>query len=185
MDGVDFNIKFFNTFHYTIYVPTNDAIQQAINDGIINDWDAINLMTNAIAKEEAISKLGRFLRYHFQDNSVLISGTNVEELYPTAALKTNDLASNFNTFKNKYYKLKVTSDGSNISLETEKGGTANVIKTNGLFNIIARDYIFNNSPATFNDINVVGSSDKDYSSSRIETSSTAVIHQIDNVLRFE
>lgn len=190
--GIDYSIKFFNTFNYTVYVPTNAAIQDAISQGIIIPWESqngitgINDMTDINQQNAAILKLERFLRYHFQDNSVLISGNSVDEVYATATIKNDNLTTYFNTFQNKYYKIGITGSGSGLSLTTETGGTANVVTQNGLYNIIVRDYIFSADPLSFKDIDGSGSSTAtDYSKSEIFTSSTAVIHQIDHVLLFQ
>lgn len=181
--GVDFNIKFFNTFNYTVYVPTNEAIQQAVTDNLISDWDQINAMPDSLQGAE-IKKLERFLRYHFQDNSVLISGEPVDAIYQTATIKTNELETQFRTYKDKYYRLGITGDGDNLELSTENYGSANVIKADGLYNILARDHIFSDIPQAFREIDGSGTGDE-FIVSRITTASTAVIHQIDNVLRFE
>lgn len=190
--GIDYNIKFFNTFNYTVYVPTNAAIQDAISQGIIIPWDSrngitgINDMTDITQQNAAILKLERFLRYHFQDNSVLVSGNPVSEVYATATIKNDTLSTYFNTYQNKYYKLGITGAGSNLSLTTETGSTANVVTQNGLYNIIVRDYIFSADPLSFKEIDGSGApSATDYSKSEIFTSSTAVIHQIDHVLQFQ
>ena len=182
--GIDFNIKFLNTFNYTIYVPTNEAIQSAIDSGIIRDWDQINALADETEKEVEITKLERFIRYHFQDNAVFISGEQVNELYQTATIKTNDLTTQFRTYKDKYYRLRLTGDGDNLMLSTENYGSANVIKDNGLYNIMARDYIFSDNPQAYSEVDGTGTGTA-FTSSSITTSSTAVIHQIDNVLRFE
>jgi uncharacterized surface protein with fasciclin (FAS1) repeats len=182
--GIDFNIKFFNTFNYTVYVPTNEAIQQAVADGIISDWDQIDTITDPEVKNAEIKKLERFLRYHFQDNSVFISGEPVDIIYQTATIKTNDLETQFGTYKDKYYRLKITGDGDNLVLATENYGSASVVKDNGLYNMMVRDYIFNDNPQAFQEIDGSGTG-RDFITSSITTSSTAVIHQIDNVLRFE
>ena len=182
--GIDFNIKFFNTFNYTVYVPTNEAIQQAIDDGLISDWPTINAIADATQKNAEIKKLERFLRYHFQDNSVYISGMSFDEIYQTATIKTNDLETNFRTYKDKYYKLGVSGSGENLDLETENYGTARVMTENGLYNIMARDHVFSGNPLAFMEIDGSGTG-VNFVSSRITTASTAVIHQIDKVLRFE
>ncbi len=192
--GIDFNVKFFNTFNYTVYVPTNSAIRNAINNGLITPWVSkgtiigINDMTDATLKAAAILKLERFLRYHFQDNSVFISGQSINNTYQTAAMKLDDINSNFNTYKNKFYRLGVTGDGTDLSLTTEftasdySTNAPKVITSAGLYNLMARDYVFNADPKAMNEITVVGGS---YTTSTISTSSTAVIHQISNVLRFQ
>jgi len=182
--GIDYNVKFFNTFHYTVYVPTNEAIDSAINKGIIKDWAMIKAITDPIERENEITKLERFLRYHFQDNSVLISGLPVNALFQSATLKLDNKETQFRTYKNKYYRVRIISDGNDITILTENYGTAHVVKEKGLYNIIARDYIFNDNPQVFKEVDGTGTGKEFYSSS-ITTSSTAVIHQIDNVLRFE
>jgi uncharacterized surface protein with fasciclin (FAS1) repeats len=182
--GIDFNISFFNTFNYTVYVPTNEAIQQAIDEGLIMNWSQINRLTDANEQADAISKLERFLRYHFQDNSLFLDGESYYKLYQTATIKLNNEATQFGTYKDKYYRLGITCDGENITLDTENYGTAKVIRNNGLFNILTRDYVFSANPQAFREIDGTGTG-TDFSSSTIITSSTAVIHQIDNVLRFE
>ncbi len=185
--GIDYSIKFFNTFHYTVYVPTNEAIQKALQDGLIKDWNTINEISDPAVMKSEIKKLERFLRYHFQDNAVYIGGEPVNELYQTATIKTDDKVSRFNTFTNKYYKLNVTGSGNDLSLTTELPDTewtARVITDNDLYNIMTRDYIFSNNPPVYREIDGSGTG-IDFSSSTITTSSTAVIHQIDNVLRYE
>lgn len=187
--GIDFNIKFFNTFNYTVYVPTNEAILQAISDGIIPSWDEINAVTEESIYNEMVDKLERFLRYHFQDNSVLVGGDADYKLYQTATIKEVEDQSRFGTYKDKYYRLGVTTDGSNLSITTEAMedygvDAASVVTTPGLYNILTRDYIFNDLPSNFAEIDESGSGAQ-FSNSTIFTSSTAVIHQIDNILRFE
>ncbi|MGQ1945544.1 hypothetical protein ACT3CD_00410 [Geofilum sp. OHC36d9] len=187
--GVDYNVKFFNTYNYTVYVPTNEAVIQAINQGIIHPWESregiigINDMESLEEQNAAMEQLERFLRYHFQDNALLISGESVTGTFQTATIKLDDTPSLFGTYKNKYYKLGISGDGSNLNLETESSGSAHVIKDNGLYNIITRDYIFNVNPLTYKEIDGSGTGNA-YSGSRITTSSSAVIHQVDNVLIF-
>lgn len=188
--GLDFNIKFLNTYNYTVYVPTNEAIRQAFADTIIRPWESrdgivgIDNLTGAEYTKEEL-KLERFLRYHFQDRSVYINGKATNGIFQSATLKDNDLPTKFNTYKNKYYKLGVVSNGGTIDLITENNSTAHVVTDNGLYNILVRDYIFNKLPSSFGTIDGETKGAFDFSASRIETSSSAVIHQIDNVLTFE
>ena len=188
--GVDFNVKFFNTFNYTVYVPTNDALEQAYAQGIIKPWESqgeiegINSMTNAVEKAEEILKLERFIRYHFQDNSVFVDQLPVNHIYQSATQKKDDDDTHFGTFKNKYYKLGITGTGGNLTITTETNKTAKVVTENGLYNIMTRDFVFNNRPAAFKNVDGTGTG-SEFSSSMIYTSSTAVIHQIDKVLTFK
>ena len=188
--GIDFNVKFFNTYNYTVYVPTNEAINKAIADGVIIPWESqgsivgINDMTDATLKAAAISNLERFARYHFQDNSVFLDGHSVNGTYQSATMKVDDLPSNFGTFKNKYYKIGVSGSGRDLTLTSEKNQTAHVITSPGLYNIMTRDLVFSNKPSAYKNIDGTGTG-LDFKTSSIYTSSTAVIHQIDAVLNFQ
>lgn len=188
--GVDFNVKFFNTFNYTVYVPTNSAINKAIEDGLIKPWESqgaivgINSLTDATEKVNAIANLERFIRYHFQDNSVFVDNRTLSAQYQSATMKLDNNPSHFGTFKNKYYKIGVDCTPGNMSLTTEKNDKAQVITTDGLFNIMTRDFIFSNTPSSFKNIDGSGSG-TDFSLSQIYTSSTAVIHQVNKVLNFQ
>lgn len=188
--GLDMNVKFFNTFHYTVYVPTNDAINAAIASGIIRPWESrgdivgINQMTSAAEQNAEIVKLERFLRYHFQDNSVFVDNFSQNRIFQSATIKLDNEPTHFRTFRNKYYKIGVTASDGSLQLQTETGANAHVVTSNGLYNILTRDFVFNNRPSAFRNIDGTGAGLL-YNTSSIITSSTAVIHQINQVLNFQ
>lgn len=160
---MDFNVKFFNTYHYSVYVPTNAAVQAAIAKGLPT-WETIKLETNQALKDSLSSLLVNFLKYHFQDNSVYIDGSNTDKItYETAAYTL--------TGKKAYYKLGTKLSGDNLTLYTNANTTTTVRKDDGLYNIMARDYKFNNTDLQ--------------KATLIETSSWAVIHQINDVLVYD
>jgi len=152
----------------------------------------VNSITDAKVKDSLINRLERFVRYHFQDNSVFIHPSQpVNELFQTATIKSDDKESYLNTYINKFYRLKVVDADGTLELTTEFMGNkdlsgnvvpykARVVKTGGLYNIMTRDYVFNIDPS-----GVTSLTTNPYMTSEITTSSTAVIHQIDKVLRFE
>jgi uncharacterized surface protein with fasciclin (FAS1) repeats len=190
--GIDFNTRFFNTFNYTVYVPTNAAIDQAIQSGVIKPWITqgaivgINDMTDATAKAAAILKLERFLRYHFQDNSVFVDNQAFSGVYRTATIKNDNVTTGLGTSINKFYKIAVSANEAGITLTSETGNTAHVVTSSGLYNIMTRDYVFKDQFSKYKEIDGTGSAAQaDFSMSSIYTSSSAVIHQIDNVLTFE
>lgn len=188
--GVDYRIKFFNAFRYTVYVPTNEAIESAISSGVISSWETINAMSEGTEQTAEIAKVVRFLKYHFQDNAVFF-GQTVDAEYSSATIKNTSTDTYFSTAKNKYYKLGVkgTSSSLTITMDSKEGDavrTANVLTSNGLYNIIAKDYIFDELSTTYKYIDGTGAvSGTAFSSSLITTSASAVIHQIDKVLTFE
>jgi uncharacterized surface protein with fasciclin (FAS1) repeats len=193
--GIDFNIKFFNTFNYTVYIPTNQAIRDAMIRGLIKPWEAlvengdtivkgINQLGSLAEKNAEIVNLERFIRYHFQDNSVFIDGKPVNYLYQSATMKTDDQSSHWGTFKNKFYRIGVTGGGDDLTLTTENGNHVSVDKSNGLYNIMTRDLVFNNLPSSYKNYDNTGTGTA-FIASRIFTSSTAVIHQVNGILNFK
>jgi uncharacterized surface protein with fasciclin (FAS1) repeats len=192
--GVDFRINFFNAFRYTVYVPSNPAIQKALDAGIITPWETIYAMANP-AKGKAINTMIQFLKYHFQDNAVFF-GQSSNDQYQSATIKNDTSMTYWGTAKNKYFKLGVVSTGSSITITMDsKTGTplrtANVLTSDPLtgsplYNIIAKDYIFDKLPSLYKNVDGTGSaSGALFSTSNIVTSASAVIHEIDNVLTFE
>jgi len=80
-----------------------------------------------------------------------------------------------------------------LAITTELGpqGTggkpqAQVITDPGYYNLVVKDYIFPKLPSQYKNVDGTGSATAaTFSTSRITTSSSAVIHLIDNVLTFE
>ncbi|WP_243348879.1 fasciclin domain-containing protein [Parabacteroides sp. FAFU027] len=183
--GIDYRVRFFNAFNYTVYVPTNEAIQAAIDNGTITPWSQIYGLVPGQVQSAAINKMLRFLRYHFQDNAVFY-GQNLTKQFRTQTIKQNDALSYWNTAKNKFLKIGVTGTDNTLKLTTENGKTANVVTQDGLYNIIAKDYVFAQLPSKYKNIDGTGSATgSNFVTSTITSSSSAVIHQIDNVLTFE
>ncbi|MFT3740742.1 MAG: fasciclin domain-containing protein [Breznakibacter sp.] len=188
--GIDRCVKFFNTYNYTVYVPTNEKITAAIAAGELPTWESaygqvgINEMEAGPEKTAAITKLERFLRYHFQDRSVYVGkpvdGSN--HIFQTATINSEGISSHFGTYKNKYFKIGVEQVNDNLVLTTETSQTVHVVKANSLYNLMTCDYIFSTNPSLLSAIDVPGTS---YGASTISTSSSAVIHQIDDLLKFE
>jgi uncharacterized surface protein with fasciclin (FAS1) repeats len=153
--GIDFNTSFLSSFNFTLFVPTNAAIDQAISDGTIKTWDAINSIGDATIRAAEIKKMMRFLKNHYMDNSVYI-GNPMSAIYTTKAVKTNGT----------YSKLKVQVTGTDITINDGSAKT-----TGNLKNILTTEYFFNSSIPT--------------SCTLIGLSTQVVIHQIDKVLPVE
>jgi hypothetical protein len=188
--GINYCVSFFNSFNYTIYVPSNDAIQSAINSGKIKTWATINALPLDDRKKET-AELIRFLRYHFQDRAVFIGQDRDDNIYDSSARKTADdtFPSKYGTGVNKYYKLGLEDVDGTIELTTESEGKARVIKEDGYYNLVAKDYVFNTNKdisTSFKNVDGTGAaSAKAFVTSRVVTTSSAVIHLIDNVLSYK
>jgi uncharacterized surface protein with fasciclin (FAS1) repeats len=165
--GITKNVSFFNTFNYTIYVPTNEAMQQAHAAGrykTLDEIDELDIEDQAVEMQ----KLYEFLRYHFQDNSVYIGGQPyTNDWFETATVDETG---------RKFRRLWVTNTASQMTIKTKETGgkEAQVVTASGLYNIMARDYKFDVSSNSNVSVN-----------SQILTSSFAVIHQINTVLDFQ
>ncbi len=187
--GIDYRITFFNAYRYTVYVPTNEAIQAALDNGTILPWSTIYSIDPGVAKSvkrsEAISKMIRFLRYHFQDDAVFF-GQSVNEQFQSATIKNGTTPSHWGTANHKYFKIGVIGDDNSLTLTTEFNKKAHVLTTDGLYNMIAKDYTFAKAPSAYKNIDGTGSATGAlFNTSSITAAASAVIHQIDNVLTFE
>lgn len=183
--GIDFKVNFFNAYRYTIYVPTDSAMQSAIDRNLIMSWDSIYALPKGPSQAQEINKVIRFLRYHFQDDAVFF-GQPTDEIYQSATIKNDNVRTHFLTGKNRYYKIGVKGNSSSLTLTTETNNVAHVTNNPSLHNIIAKDYIFKNLPSTYKNVDGSGASNATaFISSSITTSASAVIHQIDNVLTFQ
>lgn len=176
---INYAVKPFNTYHYTIYVPDNASVRQAISEGLPT-WAAIDETIDSLTRldeqgllpadiviedvrDSLASIITDFVQYHIQDNSVYIGGGSKSGSFETSTMNAETLA---------FYRLGVTCDNRAITVTDAHGTTHHVLTDDPtLYNIMTRDYLFNTS-----DIR---------SATQIETSSFAVIHQIDGVLRYK
>lgn len=159
------NISLFNTYRYTIYVPTNQSINKLHADGKLPTWEMVDNEDDEEKKDSLINEIETFIKYHIQDNAYFIGQGNESGEFETSAYKILDegvLA---------YYKLNTNVSNDGITIIDGMGNTRKVDTKNGLYNIMAREYQYNSSDAL--------------NASEIYTSSFAVIHQIDGALNYK
>ncbi|MCQ2255418.1 MAG: hypothetical protein MJZ29_07965 [Bacteroidaceae bacterium] len=164
------NINIFDSYNYTVYVPEDAKIKDLIDKGYLPTWEDYDALAdaedagNADAKKmrEVIkNRINNFLRYHIQDNSVLIHGENVSQSYETGKL---------NPKNNRFFTLNVTANASSLTVVDNIGNKCNVVKDGNLYNKLAREYWISN---------------KGKANAELTSSSHAVIHKIDGVLLFD
>lgn len=160
------NINLFNSYHYTVYVPTNEAIQALQDARQLPTWEQVDQyeQEGLTDKKSADSlKIVNFLKYHIQDNAVFIGANEVDADFETSLIDPQT---------GRFYRLHVTSTGDDISVFDDTNTAHHVLKTDAtLYNQMAREYQYNASDAQ--------------RSNQIETSSSAVVHLIDGVLKFD
>ena len=111
------------------------------------------------AKKELKNRIINFVKYHIQDNSVIIGG---EEQNNT---KFESFTNNLST--KRYYNLTVTSDANNLTVTDHTNHSYKVVKTDGLYNLQGREYWITN---------------KDKTNDQIYNASDVVVHQINGAL---
>lgn len=176
-------VRFFNNYNYTVYVPSNSAVQKAIANGLPT-WENIRefvesheqygssdgsfsgILKNKEDRDMAqamVIELVNFLKYHFQDKSLFVDHVDhaAESDYQTSCIDNDE---------NIYLSLSVTKSDEALNITDRAGRGVKVSGEN--VNIFATDINFAQNPANRN--------------TTIKTSSYVVLHQIndDNYLDF-
>lgn len=166
------SFSIFNSYHYTVYVPTSESIQKLHDSGKLPTWADVDKYREAgmdnLAERDSL-KILDFLKYHIQDGSLFIGSQPQErQKYETAYIADNG----------KFDRIYATLTNDNIKIERifkdqqKLDPTPRyVVKTPGLYNLQAREYRLNTS-------NVETATD-------VSTSSAAVIHLINEPLIHE
>lgn len=158
------NISLFNTFRYTVYVPTNEAIKNLQRSGKLPTWDDVDNEQDAERKDSLLNEIELFIKYHIQDNAFYVGQGSESGEFETSAYKVED--GNLS-----YYKLKTTVNNDGITLVDGTGQTHKVVTKDGICNLMAREYQYDTGDAS--------------KARTIYTSSFAVIHQIDGALQYK
>ena len=162
-------VEAFNTYHYTIYIPSNEAVREAIAAGLPTMEQAEEFI---LSQEENYSFdeddyrdsiraiIADFVNYHIQDNSVYVGGG-----YNVGNYETSTLDEETGTF----CRLSVVGTNSDLTVTDGAGNVQRVLTEDPkLYNIMTRDYLFDASDLQ--------------QSKLIETSSFAVIHHVKDAL---
>ena len=177
------NMSVFNTYHYTIYVPSNEAIEQLQKEGKLPSWEQVDLDHQAGDEDKALSdslNIVNFLKYHIQDNALYIGAQNESGDFETSLInkKTRRFYMVKSQLKDDEIEVLDAVDQKNMrdGVATTKHTVSkkSYIDDNGiqrdLYNIQAREYLYNNKDAT--------------TATELYTTSSAVIHLIDKPLSY-
>lgn len=182
------NLSLFDNYNYTVYVPTNESIKELIDGGFLPTWDEYDALTDSTwnGSEDAAKEVQKiikeiivdFIRYHIQDHSIAINmapesydekedeinGEKVKVKIPKYENDYETMRRNPET--NRFDPLKVNHEGGQMWVQDLLGNKRNVVKTDGLYNRICREYWYSgtgNAAITYQ-------------------ASDAVVHQIDGAL---
>ena len=181
------NVRFFNNYRYTIYVPTNSAVQDAINNRDLPTWQSIrtfltlddngsptndNLSVDDLTKAKAmVLTLLNFIKYHFQDNCTFADDyTLAPTSNETATMKTVGTGEEATKV---YCKVHVAGGAGSLTVTDDTGNQVSITSDK---NIVARDYITSGKTS---------STPGDAKDLTITTSSSVVLHGVNGVLDYK
>ena len=186
------NMKLFDNYNYTVFIPSTDAINRLKDQKIlpteneqgVTDATRVESLDSLISAEGWYDKyanlshdsiqvlvkncmkniIGDFIRYHIMDRSVAIGMPAEAGIDGTyESMKRNPLT-------RRFYALEVNHDQQSMSVTDVMGHTRQVHKADGLYNNIIREYWFEKAETD---------------NPKIYMSSHAVAHLIDEPLYFE
>jgi hypothetical protein len=180
------NLRLFDNYNYTVYVPTNASINDLQEKGYLpkfsdlvrgNDTDETAIIDSLCTANHwfdyadrttvrntvttAIQGiLSNFIRYHVQDHSVAVA------MAPEVG--TDNLYENMlrNPANGRFYSLKAVWDQTSLTVTDEVGNARKVITNPGVYNNVCREYWFEGTGRT----------------ARLFMASDAVVHLIDGPL---
>ena len=184
------NLLLMDNYNYTVYVPSDKAIKELIDNGLLPTWDDYEAQTyeewgseEAAEEAKAVIKdiIVSFLRYHVQDHTVAIGMAPDQFDEVREGDKVVLVPKYENTYESmlrnkddgQFYSVTVNNKGDQMWVKDAVGNRHNVVKTNGFYNRICREYWFKGitQASTYN--------------ASTYMASDAVLHQIDGVLLYE
>ena len=182
------NLKLFDNYNYTVFVPSNAAIEKLQQDKILPEFDELEMgdedeiidslcraegwygdgTTDAATVRKNVETaikgvVTEFIRYHVQDNSLAVG--MAKDLTSEGAYESMKR----NPETGRFYPLFVDYDATSMTVTDEMGNHRKVVTTPGLYNNICREYWFEGSG----------------NSSRLFMGSNVVVHLIDGALMYE
>ena len=173
------NFTLLDNYNYTVFVPTNESINALHEAGLLPNWDDYDAQTEEIwgtearadsVREVIAKRIGDFIRYHVMDHSIAVN------MAPEDKLTYGDFESMMrNPETGRFYPITVDySDGEMKLTAAYNNQVSNVVKTEGLYNNVCREFWFNGK------VSAAAVS----SAASIVMTSDAVVHLIDRPLQY-
>ena len=173
---LDMNVKMFNTYNYTLYAPSNAAMDAAYSKGLPRpeemdaEYERLNQLADGSDEQEVgkallYEQLGiirNFVRYHFQSVSVYADNVVADGKYSTMLTDEVGVA----------YVNQVSGGDGKLQV-TDAHGTIHTIdanRTDKYSNLMTRDYWFDG--------------EKTSKATAIKTSSFCVIHELSEAMNW-
>jgi uncharacterized surface protein with fasciclin (FAS1) repeats len=172
---LDYNVKMFNTFNYTLFAPDNAAMEKAYSQGLPR-WDDVQALFEKYSElgdhdpsaaeladqqkaYSMIKAIRDFVRYHFVVNAVYADNTVQGGRYQTLSSDEMGVAK----------EVRISGGGGQLTVTDASGHsvTVNAADTQHTVNKMTRDYWFNTAKT---------------SATTIETSSFCAVHEISEPL---
>ena len=192
------NLRLLDNYDYTVYVPTNSAIQELQDKGYLpteaeldrGDYDTktgADPVLDSICNEKGWYELAGATKASDSlevRKKVAAAITNVVSDFVRYHVQDRSIAigmahetgtdGNYESMKRnletgKFYPIKVDYDAANMTVTDATNDACHVVKTGGLYNLICREYWFEGTGTA----------------ARLFMASDVVVHQIDGVLKFE
>lgn len=148
------NISLFGNYNYNVYVPTNESIKDLEQKGYLPTWEDYDAAFEAAGlQEDTICKIIKnrildFVKYHIQDNAVLIDMAPETDSDGSLMTSNNYSSMMLNPATNRYFPIHVDFSKTDMSVTDNIGNVRHVVKTNGLYNNICREYWISGSGYT-------------------------------------
>ncbi len=188
------NCRLFDNYNYTVYIPTNEKIQALVDKKILptatelergdedsrldslckaEGWYATKLFKDSADVRDSVAQVinavvSNFIRYHVHDRSVAIGMAPEVDEDGNYINNSSYESMKRNEETGRFVPVKVNFDNNALTVTDNLGNDCHVVKNNGLYNIICKEYWFNTEE---ND--------------RLFMASDVVIHQIDGVLMYD
>ncbi len=129
------------SFHYTLYVPTNAAMQEAYSAGLPT-VDELAAAEGDAEKTATITGILRdFVLYHIQENALFIDkGAKSGEYSSLVAKHFRKSEGDDSSPYGKPYKMKVDVDENSLTITDAQNNKIHVVTQQGLYNIMANEY---------------------------------------------
>lgn len=169
---LDYNVRFFNMYNYTVYVPNNKAMEEAGVAGLPSVDEMMQIYENDIRYEtndptmkkvvlEMLVALRDFAYYHFQNTSVYVDNSVDGGNYTTFLIDAQQ----------KNMALSVSGGNGVLNVKDAVGKTHSVKASAPAVNIMARDFEFEKGSTT-------------ETATYVNSSSFAVLHELSEPLYY-